>query len=176
MPEARGALQHGTALRPLLVEAPSATASPFIDDYLAYLLARASHLISAEFHVVVRRERLPVVQWRVLAVLVDGQSLSIGDLAALVLKPQSTLTRVAERMVKAGLLLRRSDAADRRITRVRLSAAGLKLARRLVQRSCEHEAAVLSALSTADAAALKRILQCLVEQHAVVAPNSADQT
>ena len=47
---------------------------PFIDGYLAYLLARASQLISAEFHGVVRRSRLPVLQWRVLATLADIQS------------------------------------------------------------------------------------------------------
>ncbi len=143
----------------------------FIDDYLAYLLARASHLISAEFHVVVRRTRLPVLQWRVMATLADGQARSIGEVALIVLTPQSTLTRVAERMVRAELLLRESDAADRRITRIRLSATGLKLARKLVLQAQAHESAVLAALSATDARALKRILRLLIEQHA--APNAA---
>jgi len=150
-----------------------AAGGPFIDDYLAYLLARASHLISAEFHVVVRRARLPVLQWRVMAVLADGQSTSIGEVAAIVLTPQSTLTRVAERMVRGGLLLRAPDAADRRITRIRLTAAGLALARKLVQQAGEHEAAVLATVSAADAATLKRILRCLVERRR--APPVADQ-
>ncbi len=148
-----------------------APAGPFIDDYLAYLLARASHLISAEFHVVVRRARLPVLQWRVMAALADGQSTSIGEVAAIVLTPQSTLTRVAERMVKSGLLLRASDAVDRRITRIRLTAAGLNLARALVAQAREHETAVLATVSAADAATLKRILRRLIEQHAVPAPD-----
>ncbi len=155
--------------------AADASAAPgaFIDDYLAYLLARASHLISAEFHVVVRRARLPVLQWRVMAALADGQATSIGEVAAIVLTPQSTLTRVAERMVKAGLLLRASDAADRRITRIKLTAAGLKLARKLVLQAREHEAAVLSTVSAADAAALKRILGRLIQQHAVLPADQA---
>jgi DNA-binding MarR family transcriptional regulator len=138
----------------------------FIDDYLAYLLARASHLISTEFHVVVRRARLPVQQWRVLATLADGQALSIGEVADIVLIPQSTLTRVAERMVRAGLLLRVVDEADRRITRVSLSARGLKLAGPLVRQARAHEAAVVEALGAADARTLKRILGRLIEQHA----------
>ena len=66
--------------RPALL--PVDTAAPFIDGYLAYLLARASHLISAEFHAVVRRSRLPVLQWRVLATLADGQRLSVGEVAS----------------------------------------------------------------------------------------------
>ena len=81
-----------------------------------------------------------------------------------------TLTRVAERMVKAGWLLRTGDEADRRITRIRLTPAGLKLARKLVQQAREHEAAVLASVSVADAAALKRILRRLIELHAVPAP------
>jgi DNA-binding MarR family transcriptional regulator len=141
-------------------------AAPFIDDYLAYLLARASHLISAEFHGVVRRARLPVLQWRVLATLADAQVASIGAVADIVLVPQSTLTRVAERMVRSGLLLRAADAADRRITRIRLSAKGLKLAARLVPQARAHEAAVVDALGEADAATLKRILRRLIEQRA----------
>ena len=145
---------------------PVDAAEPFIDGYLAYLLARASHLISAEFHVVVRRSRLPVLQWRVLATLADGQRLSVGEVAAIILVPQSTLTRVAERMVQSGLLLRADDAQDRRITRIRLSAKGLKLAGRLVQQARAHEAAVVAALGEADARTLKRLLRTLIEQHA----------
>ena len=142
------------------------TPSAFIDGYLAYLLARASHLISTEFHVVVRRSRLPVLQWRVLATLADRQALSIGEVADIVLIPQSTLTRVAERMVQGGLLLRAADQADRRVTRIRLSANGLKLAGKLVQQARAHETAVVEALGEADAGALKRILGRLIEQHA----------
>ena len=149
---------------------PAKVAQPFIDGYLAYLLARASHLISAEFHVVVRRSRLPVLQWRVLATLADGQRLGVGEVAAIILVPQSTLTRVAERMVQSGLLLRADDAQDRRITRIRLSAKGLKLAGRLVPQARAHEAAVVAALGEADAHTLKRLLRTLIEQHAAGSP------
>lgn len=159
-------MQARAALQPIpATAAGAARALPFIDDYLAYLLARASHLISAEFHVVVRRVRLPVLQWRVLATLADAQVSSIGEVADIVLVPQSTLTRAAARMVQAGLLLRADDAQDRRITRIRLSAKGLKLAARLVPQARAHEAAVVQALGAADAAALKRILRRLIEQH-----------
>jgi DNA-binding MarR family transcriptional regulator len=163
-------VQRAAPARLATLAAVPAAPGAFIDDYLAYLLARASHLISAEFHMVVRRARLPVLQWRVMAALADGQASSVGEVAAIVLTPQSTLTRVAERMVKAGWLLRTGDEADRRITRIRLTPAGLKLARKLVQQAREHEAAVLASVSVADAAALKRILRRLIELHAVPAP------
>jgi DNA-binding MarR family transcriptional regulator len=145
----------------------------FTDAYLAYLLARASHLISDEFHAVVRRARLPVLQWRVLAALAEGHALSVGELATIVLTPQSTLTRVAERMVRSGLLLRAADSADRRITRVHLSAAGRKLAGELVAQARVHESAVLARLDADDALALKRILRLIIDQHAAGVPAGA---
>jgi DNA-binding MarR family transcriptional regulator len=159
-------MQARRKVQPIAAAPRDAAAPAFIDDYLAYLLARASHLISAEFHVVVRRTRLPVLQWRVLATLADAQVSSIGEVAEIVLVPQSTLTRVAARMVQAGLLLRADDAQDRRITRVRLSAKGLKLAARLVAQARTHEAAVVRSLGVDDATMLKRILRRLIEQHA----------
>ena len=149
---------------------PAEVAEPFIDGYLAYLLARASHLISAEFHIVVRRTRLPVLQWRVLATLADGQVSSIGEVAAIILVPQSTLTRVAARMVDSGLLLRADDAQDRRVTPIPLNAKGLKLAGRLVPQARAHEAAVVATLGETDARTLKRLLRTLIEQHAGGSP------
>jgi MarR family transcriptional regulator, organic hydroperoxide resistance regulator len=106
-----------------------------------------------------------------LATLADAQVSSIGEVADIILVPQSTLTRVAARMVQAGWLLRATDSGDRRITRIRLSAKGLKLAGELVPLARAHEAAVVQALGEADAHALKRILRKLIDQHA--APGAA---
>jgi DNA-binding MarR family transcriptional regulator len=111
-----------------------------------------------------------VLQWRVLATLADGQVSSIGEVAAIILVPQSTLTRVAARMVDSGLLLRADDAQDRRVTRIRLSAKGLKLAGRLVPQARAHEAAVVATLGETDARTLKRLLRTLIEQHAGGSP------
>jgi DNA-binding MarR family transcriptional regulator len=111
-----------------------------------------------------------VLHWRVLATLADGQVSSIGEVAAIILVPQSTLTRVAARMVDSGLLLRADDAQDRRVTRIRLSAKGLKLAGRLVPQARAHEAAVVATLGETDARTLKRLLRTLIEQHAGGSP------
>ena len=61
------------------------TRSGFVDDYLAYLLARASHLISSEFHAVVEANGLSLMEWRVMASLSGKEVLSVGDLADIVL-------------------------------------------------------------------------------------------
>src|SRR5690606_15491283 len=50
---------------------PGPEAMPrFVDDYLSYLLARASHQVSRAFHAQLKPYGLSVPQWRVLATLV----------------------------------------------------------------------------------------------------------
>ena len=70
----------------------------FVADYLAALLAQASHLISSEFHKVVRKNGLSISEWRVLASLADSEPVSIGRLAELALTKQPTVTRLLDRM------------------------------------------------------------------------------
>ena len=51
------------------MEGQPAASARFVDDYLLYLLARASHVVSAEFHATLRRAGVAVPVWRVLATL-----------------------------------------------------------------------------------------------------------
>jgi len=75
----------------------------FIDDYLLYLLARASAGISAQFHARLKTHGLQVPEWRVLASLSDGDGMTIGELATLALQRQPTMTKIIDRL---GLRLR----------------------------------------------------------------------
>ena len=62
--------------QPAAIEKTSArSARPkgaFVDDYLSYLLARASHVVYKEFNREVRAAGLTSLEWRVLATLSDG--------------------------------------------------------------------------------------------------------
>lgn len=141
------------------------TAASFVDNYLAYLLAKASFLISSEFHRVVRDAGLSVLEWRVLCTLSDKQSETIGRIASRTLSPQPTLTRVIDRMSEAGLVVRRTDPASRRRTPVSLTPAGRRLASRLIAGARAHEDAVLGALGPREGPALKRLLRRLISGH-----------
>ena len=107
-----------------------------------------------------------MLQWRVLATLVDDAPRSVGEVAVITLTPQSTLTRVADRMGEQGLLVRVTGSTDRRITRLQITSEGKKLAQRLVKQARQHEAAVLAPLGTAEATVLKRALHQLIALHA----------
>lgn len=139
--------------------------SRFTDSYLAYVLAKASHLISSEFHEMLARQRIPVMRWRILAVLSDGP-LSVTELARVAICKQPMVSRNVDRMEQMGLLRRDVDVTDRRSIRVSLTPKGLRLVRRLQALAKGHEAAVLEPLGEANAHALMAMLTRLIELHA----------
>ena len=67
---------------------------------------------------------LRVPEWRALAAMYARQHLSMGELADLSSIDRTTLSRTVDRMVEAGWMTRLSDAADMRVTRLRLTDAG----------------------------------------------------
>ncbi len=133
----------------------------FVRDYLSYLLAQASHAIYREFDARVRAAGLSSLEWRVLATLSDGDGLTIGELAAEVLAKQPTLTKVVDRLERAGLVARRNDPADLRRTLVLETDRGRASVAPLLVAAKAHERAVLGAFPARDVAALKAMLRAL---------------
>src|SRR3954447_17138293 len=139
-------------------------ADRFVDDYLLYLLARASHLISAEFHEQLRRRGISVPVWRVLASLVGSTGETVTGLAEACLLQQPTMTKLLDRMVRDGLVKRTQDTKDRRVVRVALTTRGEGIAADLVQAAKQHEAEVLPRHPEAEALAIKTLLRAIVSQ------------
>lgn len=136
----------------------------FIDDYLSYLLSRAGHVVYREFHATVHAAGLSSLEWRVLATLSDGDGLMIGDLAREVLTQQPTLTKLVQRMEKAGWVNRGADPMDARRTLVFETAQGRSAVSGLLQEAKRHEAQLLSGFGARDVTALKKILRALISR------------
>jgi DNA-binding MarR family transcriptional regulator len=136
-------------------------AADFVDNYLLYLLARASAEASAQFHAIVKNRGVSVLEWRVLAQLAGG-SCTVSLLAQRALAQQPTLTKVVDRMARDGLVRRLGDAADRRRVGVSLTEKGRKLAHELIPLARRHEAKILSGYGPRAAASLKRALTALI--------------
>jgi DNA-binding MarR family transcriptional regulator len=156
--------QGAVAVAPGAGVAPSDAQRPFVDTYLAALLAQASELISGEFHRVVRAHGLSVAEWRVLATLSGGHTLTTGKLAQISLNKGPTATRMLDRMESRGQVERLGDTADRRITRVRITPEGQRTVSALIALAREHEARVLQPFGLDQAEALKRTLRGMIEQ------------
>jgi len=141
----------------------------FVDDYLAYLLARASHQISSEFHAVVEASGLSLMEWRVMASLSGKDSLSIGELADIVLAKQPTVTKLVGRMQEAGWVRRLDAAHDKRQSLVSLTAQGRRKVQPLLAKARTHEAGVVAELGAPAAEQLKRVLVRLIAEHSPAA-------
>ena len=140
---------------------PTTPSSPrFVDDYLLSLLARASHVVSTEFHLRLRARHVSVPVWRVLATLSGGAGETVSVLAAACLLQQPTMTKVLDRMERDGLVKRRQDAADKRLVRVHLSARGAAMVADLLSAARQHEAEILA--RHPEAAAIKDLLRGLI--------------
>lgn len=137
----------------------------FIDSYLAYVLARASFLISKQFREMLDKQNISAMQWRILAILSD-EPVSVSELARISLRKQPMVSRNVDRMEQAGLLKRNIDIADRRSVRVSLTPKGRRLAHTLRTLAKEHEMAVLAPLGGDNARALMAMLTRLIELHA----------
>jgi len=136
----------------------------FIDGYFLYLMARASHLLSSEFHEQLRRRNVSVPVWRVLASLVGSAGETVTGLAEVCLLQQPTMTKLLDRMVRDGLVKRSQDTRDRRVVRVSLTTRGEVVANELVEVARLHEADVLARYPEADSAAIKALLRGILDR------------
>jgi DNA-binding MarR family transcriptional regulator len=101
---------------------------------------------------------LRVPEWRALAALYGREGCTMSELAELATIDRTTLTRTIDRMEDAGWLSRRDDAADLRVTRLALSAAGRRMFERVWPEVERLNALALSGLSSAQIESLRKIL------------------
>jgi DNA-binding MarR family transcriptional regulator len=143
----------------------ASTSTRFIDDYLLYLLARASHVVSAEFHSVLRRAGVGVPVWRVLATLSGSPGETVSGLADACLLQQPTMTKLLDRMVRDGLVKRLPDARDRRVVRIQMTPRGETVVTELLAAAKKHETEVLARHPDLDEVAIKSLLRGMIGRH-----------
>jgi DNA-binding MarR family transcriptional regulator len=141
---------------------PASGQPRFIEDYLLYLLARASHVVSSEFHDQLRRRGVSVPVWRVLASLVGGDGETVTGLAEVCLLQQPTMTKLLDRMVRDGLVCRTQDTRDRRVVRISLTPRGHAVVTELVEAAKRHEAEVMARHPGAEAGEIKALLRRMI--------------
>lgn len=115
----------------------------FLDGYLLYLLARASSVASGQFHEELAGRGVPVLTWRILAVLHDGPA-TVGRLAEATLTKQTTLSKALDRLERDGLIRRTRATGDRRQVLVEKTGKGAIWSIDLIQRAKRHQDNLLS--------------------------------
>lgn len=102
-------------------------------------------------------------QFRVLAVLADLGQVPTGQVARVLGLDASTVTRLADRMVGAGHVVRGGQAGHRGVVTLELTASGRELVRVAAAWRERELARILSRMPPADRAAVTGLLARLVE-------------
>ncbi len=95
-----------------------------VDAYPFYLLNRAVSRYNVVIEAQLRTIGIDIPTWRVLMVLGEESPRSIGQISKSAVINLSTMMRIVERMMKAGLVERAADTNDARVTNVILTDQG----------------------------------------------------
>lgn len=106
-------------------------------------------------------ENVTIRQLHVMQCLEHGP-LSMGELAHRLGVSESSATSAVDRLVKAGLAERASDASDRRLVLVGLSTEGTRVVARVQKAARQRIGQILAVLSDAQVAALVQIYEAVV--------------
>jgi len=132
--------------------------SKFVDGYLLYQLATASHYLSDSFHRQIKAKGVKIHVWRVLASVVDQPGLMLTSLSRLVLYEQSRLTKIIDQMVADGLVDKKAVAGDRRKMAIFITDKGREVVAPLLKIAKDYELGALQSVSESERATLLRIL------------------
>lgn len=131
-----------------------------LDGYLPYLVNRVGAALVARFtSEALARHDLTIDMWRVLVALSNSAGKRQIDLAAMTSIEKSTVSRLVTRLVKTGLVTRSRSRTSSREVVVQLSARGQNLVNRLIPVALELEQLASKGTSSADMAAMKRVLR-----------------
>lgn len=150
--------------------------APFaLERFIPYRLSVLTNIVSRTIgRLYGERFGLSIPEWRVMAALGRFAPLSAGEVCQRTAMDKVQVSRAVDRMRRAGLVERAIDAADRRRSRLRLSAAGHRTHDAIVPMALAAEALLLDGLSTEDRRTLDRLLTRLTERALAISPSALD--
>ena len=138
--------------------------SPLIqlESFLPYRLSVLANVTSSAIAAAYeKRFGLTIPEWRVIAVLMRHPGLSAREVAAKSRMDAVAVSRAVNRLLRAGRLRREVATDDRRRSILQVSAAGAAVYRGVAPLALEFERSLLDTLTSADRAALDRLLGAL---------------
>lgn len=89
---------------------------------------------------------ITIAQCHTLVEIGRGKILSLNELSEVLTLDKSTMSRTVEKLVNAGLVERQIDTADRRYTKIKLTATGVEMVERINSSMMEYFGRVLNAI------------------------------
>lgn len=106
----------------------------------------------------------PLPRWRILLALYQREERSQKDLAEDLRMDPAALTRQVKAMQRLGLIARRSDERDNRLTNVMLTAQGRKVVRQTLPQRTRFFDQLLEGLSEEDLQSVSQLLDVLEQR------------
>ena len=147
-------------------DAPVIRLEAFLPYRLSVLANRASRALARRY-----RERfdLTIPEWRVMAVLGWKEELSAGEIAERTAMDKVKVSRAIAALERRGLLARRRDPRDRRVSRHRLTPAGRAVCGQVARLAGRFEDRLLEVLSEEERELLFALLDRLEARLGVLA-------
>jgi DNA-binding MarR family transcriptional regulator len=100
-----------------------------IEEELLVSLLRTTDVLHERFEQIIRPFNISMTQYNVLRILrgAEPDGRTCGEIGERMIAREPDVTRLLERMDKAGLIKRTRDSSDRRVVVTRITSAGLKL-------------------------------------------------
>ncbi len=142
---------------------------PFLNEALGFNLYRTGLLFRRELAKAIEEYGLTPEQWTVMATLwLTGKPLNQSEIVDLCMKDKHTVSRIVQRLERDGLIEKKSDPHDARITIIRPTRKGESLKEKVPKSVVEHFDKVLIDYSDEEVdalvASLKRLRKTLGDE------------
>lgn len=144
-----------------------------LEDFLPYRLSIASNRVSAAIASAYQALfALKIPEWRLIAVIAEGQGATQQALGVATRMDKVTVSRAAAALVERGLVERRPNPGDQRSHLLALTATGRALYEDVAPKALELEGQVFSGFSAKEIAAFRAMLDRI---EASAAPFDSDR-
>lgn len=135
-----------------------------LTSHLGYWLRHVSNHVSQAFARKVEQEGVTVAEWVVLRELFGQAEVAPTRLAERLGLTRGAISKLAERLLSKGLILRRDDEADARAQLLALSNAGRDLVPRLSALADQNDVEFFDHLTQTERETVERVLRDIVER------------
>lgn len=135
-----------------------------LESHLGYWIRCLSNLVHESFARRIEKNGITVAQWVVLRTLYDNPKLSLNEAAGLVGVDKSTLSRVIDRLIKRGFVIRESG-NDRRSISLSITASGSAIVPILARLADDNDEEFFHSLSVKKRAELKKLIMNLLKEN-----------
>lgn len=144
-----------------------------LTSHLGYWLRHVSNHVSQAFSRKVEREGVTVAEWVVMRELYGREEVAPSRLAERLGLTRGAISKLADRLLSKGLILRRENESDARAHLLTLSETGRDLIPRLSALADQNDAEFFDHLTPAERETVERVMRDIVERRGLkIVPTS----